>query len=71
MIRKSLRIQRIEPAKNRRVLSSGRRGVVSENVVAIFCRLVAGEALFVQRLIPRFAIRKVGESPAAGRGVFF
>src|SRR5215467_10448510 len=51
--------------------SSRRRRVVSENVVAIFCRQVAGEALFVQRLIARFAIREVGVSPAAGRGVLF
>jgi hypothetical protein len=51
--------------------SSGRRCVVSENVVAIFSRLVAGEALFVQRLITGFAVREVGVSPAAGRGVLF
>lgn len=30
-------------AKNRRVFSSGRRCVVSENVVVIFCRPVAGK----------------------------
>src|SRR5271165_3515021 len=51
--------------------SSGRRCVASENVVAVFCRRVAGEALCVQRLIARFALREVGESPAARRQVFF
>ena len=53
------------------VCHSGRRRVASENVVAIFPRLVAGEALFVQRLIAGFAVREVGKSPAAGRGVLF
>jgi hypothetical protein len=49
--------------------SSGRRCVVRENVVAIFGRLVAGEAGVVQRLVARFAILEVGKSPAASRGV--
>ena len=59
------------PQRIGRGLQFRRRCVVSENVVAIFCGLVAGEALCVQRLIARFAVRKVGESPAAGCGVFF
>jgi hypothetical protein len=50
--------------------SLGRRCVVSENVVAIFSRLVAGEARCVQRFIARFTVRKVGETPAARCGVF-
>ena len=53
----------------RRCFGSGSRRVTREDEVAIFGWLVAGEALFVQRPIPGFAIRKVGESPAAGRGV--
>src|SRR6516165_3002143 len=47
-------------------LSSGRRCVVSENVVAIFCRHVAGKAFFVQRLIAGLAVGEVGVAPAAG-----
>ena len=50
-------------------LSSGRRRIASEDVVAIFRRLVAGEASFVQRLVARFAVLEVGKSPAASRGV--
>src|SRR6516165_5047966 len=50
---------------------SGRSCVVSENVVAILCGLVAGEARLVQRLIARFAVREVGVAPAPGRGVLF
>ena len=49
--------------------SSGRSCVVSENVVAVFGRLVTGEASFVQRLVARFAVLEVGKSPAASRGV--
>ena len=45
--------------------------VVSEDKIAVLGRLVAGEARFVQRLIARFAILQVGESPAARRGVLF
>jgi len=51
--------------------SSGRRRVTREHEIAILSRLVAGEARFVQRLIARFAILEVGESPAARRGVLF
>src|SRR5271169_13642 len=51
--------------------SSRRRRVASENVVAILARLVAGEALCVQGLIAGVAVRKVGESPAAGGDVLF
>jgi hypothetical protein len=65
------RLQNIDPTKDRRVFGSGRRCVASENVVAIFCRLVAREALCVQRLVAGFAVREVGESPASGRDVLF
>jgi hypothetical protein len=42
-------VPKIDFAQNRGAgFISGRRRVVSENVVAIFCRLVAGEARFVQ-----------------------
>ena len=51
--------------------ASGRRRVVRENVVAIPGRLVAGEAGLVQRLVSRFAVREVSESPTAGCGVLF
>ena len=44
---------------------------MSEDVVATFGRLVAGEASFVQRLVARFAVGEVGESPAASRRVLF
>jgi hypothetical protein len=50
---------------------SGRRRVTREDEVAIFGSLVAGEAGFVQRLVARFAVLEVGESPAASRGVLF
>src|SRR5262249_5603252 len=50
---------------------SGRRRVTREHEVAICGRLVAGEAGFVQRLVARFAVLEVGESPAAGRCVLF
>ena len=53
------------------LVSSRRRCVASENEVVIFCGLVAGEALCVQRLIARFAVGEVGESPAAGCSVLF
>jgi hypothetical protein len=53
------------------VFGSGRSCVVSENLVAIFCRRVAGEALCVQRLVARLAVREVGKSPAPGYGVLF
>jgi MFS family permease len=33
---------------------------VSKNEIAVFCRCVAGKALFVKRLIARFAVREVG-----------
>ena len=45
------------------------RRVTGEDIVAILSRLVAGEAGLVQRLVARFAVREVGESPAGGRGV--
>ena len=64
-------VQEVDSAKDPRVLSSGRRCVVSENVIAIFYRLVAWKALFVQRLVAGFAVCEVGISPAAGRGVLF
>ena len=64
-------LEAIDPAKSCACISSWRRCVVSENVIAVFCRRVAGKALFVQRLIARFAVREVGESPAAGCGVLF
>ena len=44
---------------------------MGENVVTVFGWLVTGEALCMQRLIAGFAVREVGESPAAGRSVFF
>src|SRR5580700_10829800 len=50
---------------------SGSRCVPSENIVSIFTGLVAGPALFVRRQVAGFAVRKVGESPAARRGVLF
>ena len=53
-----------------RVRSWGRR-VASEEVVTVFCRRVAREALCVQRLVARFAVGEVGKSPAAGCGVLF
>src|SRR5262249_5660428 len=59
----------IDPARNRRVLSSGRRRVTGEDKVANFRRLVAGEAGAVQCLVASFAVREVGKSPAVGRGV--
>jgi hypothetical protein len=61
-------VQKIDPAKKRRVSSGGRR-VTGEDEVAIFGRLVAGEASFVQRLVARFAVLEVGKSPAVSRGV--
>ena len=64
-------LEAIDPAKSCACISSWRRCVVSENVVAILRRLMAGEAFFVQRLVARLAVREVGESPAAGRGVLF
>jgi hypothetical protein len=39
-----------------------------KNEVAIFGRLVAREAGFVQRFVARFAVLEIAESPAAGRG---
>ena len=53
------------------VTYSGRRCVVSENVVLSFGRLVTGEAGFVQCLVARFSILEVSEPPPARRGVFF
>ena len=47
------------------------RRVTGEDEVAIFGRQVAGVAGFVQRLVAGFAVREVGESPAAHRGVLF
>ena len=44
---------------------------MSENVVAIFYRQVAGEPGLVQRLVASFAVREIGISPAASRGVLF
>ena len=64
-------IQKLIPPRIDASFSSRRRRVASENVVVIFCRRVAGEALFVQRLIARLALGEVGKSPAAGCGVFF
>src|SRR5262245_1655122 len=49
--------------------SSGRRRVTGEDVVAIFGRLVTGEASFVQRLVAWFAILEVGKCPATSRRV--
>jgi hypothetical protein len=42
--------------------------VMRKNEVAIFGRLVAREACFVQRFVARFAVLEIAESPAAGRG---
>jgi hypothetical protein len=67
----SLRVEKLIPPSIGASFSSGRRCVASENVVSVFCSRVAGEALCVQRLVTRFALCEVGESPAAGRGVFF
>jgi hypothetical protein len=61
----------ISGSGRRSSFSSGCRCVTRENVVPILCRRVAGEARCVQRLIARFALREVRESPAAGRGIFF
>src|ERR1700730_5534322 len=47
------------------------RRITGEDEVAIFGRQVAGVAGFVQRLVARFAIREVGETPAARRDVLF
>ena len=44
--------------------------VLGEDKVPSFDRLVAGEAGFKQRLIRRFAVFELSESPAARRGVF-
>ena len=51
--------------------NSGRRCVVSENVILSFGRLVTGEAVFVQCLVAGFSVLKVSEPPAARRGVLF
>ena len=50
-------------------MGSGGGRVTGEDEVAIFRRLVAGEASLVQRLVARFAILEVGKSPAVSRGV--
>src|SRR5205823_9657855 len=50
-------------------VSSGGRRVTGEDEVAIFGRLMAGKASFVQRLVARSAILEVGKSPAGSRGV--
>jgi hypothetical protein len=47
------------------------RHITREDEVAIFGRQVAGVAGFVQCLVASFAVREVGESPAARRGVLF
>ena len=47
------------------------RRVMSEDEVAVFGRFVAREAGFVQRLVTRFAVLEVTESPASRRGVLF
>lgn len=57
--------------KDQPVFGSGRSCVVSENVVVIFRRRVAGEALCVERLVARLAVREVGKSPAPGCGGLF
>jgi hypothetical protein len=67
----SLRVQKLIPPSIGALFNSERRCVASENVVTVFCRRVAREALCVQRLITGFAFSKVGESPATGGGVFF
>ena len=51
--------------------AAGCHGVAGREALSRGLWLVAGEARFVQRLIARFAIREVGGSPAAGRGVLF
>jgi hypothetical protein len=51
--------------------ASGRRRVTGEDIVAIFGRLVTGEASLVQRVVTWFAIREISKSPAASRGVLF
>src|SRR4051812_48294628 len=65
---KSLLVFIDKPPMNSRpaVLSPG---VAGEDIVAVFCRLVAGEAGLVKRFVARFAVGEVGEAPAAGRGV--
>jgi hypothetical protein len=50
---------------------SGRGRVARIDKVVIFGRDVTGEASFVQGFTASFAIREVGKSPAAGRGVLF
>ena len=50
---------------------SGRRRIARKNIVSVFAGCVAGEARRVQRLVARFSVREVGESPAAGCGIFF
>jgi hypothetical protein len=47
------------------------RCVTGEDQVALFDSLVAGKAGFEHCLVGRFAVVKMSESPAAGRGVFF
>ena len=54
-----------------RHLASGRRCVASKNEVAIFRRLMAPEARFVQRLVTGLAVGKIREPPTTGRSVFF
>jgi hypothetical protein len=44
---------------------------MGEDEVVILGELVAGKAPFVRRLVGRFAILEVSESPAARRGVLF
>ena len=51
--------------------SLGLRRVTGEDKVASFGLLVAGKAGFHERLVGRFAVVEVSESPAARRGVFF
>jgi hypothetical protein len=51
--------------------SSGRRCVVSENVVVSLGGLVAREAGFVQCLVAGFSVLKVSEPPASRRGILF
>src|SRR5215813_6265251 len=50
---------------------SALRCITGEYEVAIFGGQVAGVAGLVQRLVARFAVREVAESPAAGGGVLF
>src|ERR1700730_4591201 len=47
------------------------RRITGEDEVAISRWQVAGVTGFVQRLVARFAVREVGESPAARRDVLF